>query len=90
MRAFAVAAVSSLGLFASFTVQAEDARAAPPQTLEAIALNEPNRIVCAYLYHDGTVIRRPICRTAQAWLSEHQRTRREILEYQLGFLTHGR
>jgi hypothetical protein len=78
--------IAATALFAPLAAFAEEAQP-QRQTLEWLVLNDPNRVVCAYYYHEGTVVRRPFCRTARYWFMEHERTRREILEWQLRGLT---
>jgi hypothetical protein len=44
---------------------------------------DPNRVECSYLYHEATVVRRPICMTAAEWLANRERTQRNFREIQL-------
>jgi|tagenome__1003787_1003787.scaffolds.fasta_scaffold16615038_1 hypothetical protein len=79
MRNLILAAVSIAGVLASATAFAVDG----DQSVEAIAVSDPGRMVCQYFYHDGTLVKRPVCQTAQYWVNENTRTRRELLEFQL-------
>jgi hypothetical protein len=85
MRKLVIAAVSVAGVLGAATALAADG----DQSVEAIALKDPNRIVCAFIYNQGDIVRR-ICQTARYWANEHTRTRRELLEYQLRRLEPGR
>ena len=84
MRTIFLAAVSGAALVTSFAAQAEGA--APPSqraSTEAMAAGDPDRIVCLYLYHNGTVVRRQICHTAHAWLAQYEYGRQEIRNVQM-------
>ena len=50
--------------------------------LQPAAASDQNGMICMSYYHEGMLIRRPICKTAETWASEKARTRREVLEYQ--------
>jgi len=40
---------------------------------------DPSRqVVCLYATHEGILIRRPICQSAQAWLSRKEHDRQEF------------
>ena len=82
MRASFVGGIIAAGMFAS------QQAASAPASVEVIAAKDPGRVLCAYLYHEGSVIR-PVCHTAQYWANERNRTRRELLEWQLRKLTYG-
>jgi hypothetical protein len=88
MQAPAIAVIAA-SLLLPLVAHAQDAQP-PDRSVESIAVSEPNRIVCAFLYHEGGVIRRPVCHSARFWANEHTRTRREILDYQLRRLEIGR
>ena len=84
MRAFLLSAVSGAALVTSLAAQAENAVARPqPASTETLASGDPNRIVCLYLYHNGTIVRRQVCRTAHAWLTEYEYGRQELRERQM-------
>jgi len=89
MRVLGAVAVSALGLLAVSSAQAQEA-SAPRANVEAIALKDPNRVVCASLYHEGTLIRRPLCKSAEEWYADRQRTRQDITDLQLRKLEIGR
>lgn len=44
---------------------------------------DPNRVECQYLYHESTIVRRPICMTAAEWAANRDRTQRNFREIQL-------
>ena len=79
MRNLLLVAVSLAGALGATTAFAVDG----DQSVEAIAVSDPGRTVCQYFYHDGTLVKRPVCQTARYWVNEHTRTRRELLEFQL-------
>lgn len=87
MSFLAVAALSSVGVFAALSAYAQDATRV---NVDAVALKDPSRVTCAYLYHEGTVIRRPLCKTAQEWYADRLRTRQDITDLQLRKLEIGR
>ena len=71
---------------AAIIVQASAADSSPPQrSMQATA--DSNRVVCAYYYYEGTVIRRPVCKSLFQWEAEHQRNREDVLEFQLRSLS---
>lgn len=78
MRKLLLVAVSLAGALGATT-----AFAVGDQSVERIAVSDPGRTVCQYFYHDGTLVKRPVCQTSQFWVSERTRTRRELLEFQL-------
>jgi hypothetical protein len=84
MRTLFLAALSSAAVLISVAAQAEDA--SPPahrSPIEALSFGDPNRVVCLYLYHNGAVVRRAICRTARAWTTEYENGRQEIRNIQM-------
>jgi len=85
MRTLVFAAVSVAGVLGALTAFAADG----DQSVEKIAMKDPNRVVCAFIYNEGDIVRR-ICQTAQYWTNEHTRARRELMEYQLRKLQPGR
>ena len=84
MRALLLAAISAAALATSLAAKAEDS-AAPPQTspVEALSFGDPNRVVCMYRYHEGTIVRRQICHTAHAWQTEYEYQRQQVRDIQL-------
>lgn len=78
MRTFVFAAISVAGVLGATAALAADG----DQSVEAIALKNPNQVVCQYMYNQGDIVRR-VCQTAQYWTNDHERTRRELLEFQL-------
>ena len=82
MRTIILGMLSSVAII----VQASAADSSPPQrSMQATA--DSNRIVCGYYYYQGTVIRRPVCKSAFQWEAEHQRNREDVLEFQLRSLS---
>ena len=79
MRSLVFAAVSVAGVLGASAAFAADG----DQSVERIAVSDPGRMVCQYFYHDGTLVKRPVCQTAQYWVNDRTRTRRELLEFQL-------
>jgi hypothetical protein len=59
------------------------------QTMGSAAANraapawDPNKVECSYLYHEATVVRKPICMTAAEWLANRERTQRNFREIQV-------
>ena len=88
MRFFAVAA-SAVSLLVGFSAHALEAEA-PKETIEAIALKDPDRVLCSYFYHEGVVIRRPLCKSAREWYADREQERRDITDLQLRRLQLGR
>jgi len=69
---FAAVSVSTLS-FASLAIAADEQAQMQP------AGYDPNsQMVCIYLTHEGILIRRPICQSAQAWLSKREHDRQEF------------
>lgn len=85
MRRLVFAALSVAGVLGATAALAADG----DHSVEAIALKNPNQVVCAFIYNEGDIVRR-ICQTAQYWTNEHTRARRELMEYQLRKLQPGR
>jgi hypothetical protein len=89
MRTLVLAALTGASLALSFVAHAEDAQPVRRTAIDAVAFGDPQRVVCLHLYHEGQLIRRPVCKTAQTWASEYQETRNEIREDQIrGLMRH--
>ena len=88
MRILGVLTASSVGLLAAFSAQAQDGVAR--SNVEAVALKDPDRVLCQYFYHEGGLIRRPLCKSAREWYADRERTRRDIVDLQLRKLEVGR
>jgi hypothetical protein len=54
---------------------------APAQPVKAA--QETNPVVCHYFYHQGELIRRPLCLTAHQWEHERLYQQRLFREYQM-------
>jgi len=89
MRTLVMAALTGASLILSFATHAEDAQPVRRAAIDAVAFGDPQRVVCLRLYHEGQLIRKPVCKTAQTWASEYQETRNEIREDQIrGLMRH--
>jgi hypothetical protein len=87
MRTLVFAALMGASLAFSLAAQADDAQPVRRAAVDSVAFGNPNRIVCLHLYHEGMLIRTPVCKTAQTWASEYERTRDEIRRDEIRGLT---
>ena len=62
---------------------ADDTAAPAAPTAAAAQPWDPNRIECQYLYHEATVVRKPVCMRASEWLANRERTQRNVREIQI-------
>ncbi|MBV9569632.1 MAG: hypothetical protein JO056_00120 [Alphaproteobacteria bacterium] len=60
------------------TADEQQAGSAP----QRIAFATAQQRMCGYIYHDGTLIRRPVCRMAQAMQSDRQAIQQNFRDYQ--------
>lgn len=79
MRSFVLAALCSALLPIGTTAADEQPNGSAPQR---IALATAQQRMCGYIYHDGTLIRRPVCRMAQAMASDKQAAQQNFRDYQ--------
>jgi 3-phenylpropionate/cinnamic acid dioxygenase small subunit len=78
MRNLIFAAISSAAVsLASLAAAAED-----QARLQPAGYNPDNQMVCIYHEHEGMLLRRPDCRTAQAWATEKESKRQEFRIFQ--------
>jgi hypothetical protein len=89
MRTLVFAALTGVSLAFSLVAHADDAQPVRRAAVDSVAFGDPHRMVCLHLYHEGMLIRAPVCKTAQTWASEYEETRTEIREDQIrGLLRH--
>jgi hypothetical protein len=55
--------------------------AAPTVVSAAAQPGEP--LLCHYYYHDGTLVRRPVCKTEREWIRIRLQQQSELADYQL-------
>ena len=80
MRLIVLAAV--LGLLAPIAASAEDAQ----PVMQPASVQQKQPLICHYFYHEGMVIRRPDCRTAEAWTYRRIHEQEYFREFQMGSL----
>jgi len=62
---------------------ADDTAATTTPAATAAQPWDPNRIECEYLYHEATVIRKPVCMRAAEWEANRSRIQRNFREIQV-------
>jgi hypothetical protein len=87
MRTLVLAALTGASLAFTFAAQAEEAQVERHAAVDSVAFGNPNRLVCLHFYHEGMLIRTPVCKTAQTWASEYERTRVELRQDEIRGLT---
>ena len=78
-----MAALTGASLVLSFAAHAEDAQPVRRAAIDSVAFGDPNRIVCLRFYHEGMLIRTPVCNTARYWAAEYERNKNELREDQM-------
>jgi hypothetical protein len=79
-----IIAAAALALLAPAAALAESPA---PAIVAAGAQGQP--LVCRYYYHEGQVIRRPVCKTEHEWIRDRLREQQDISQYQLrGLIQH--
>jgi len=86
MRIALSAFVAVLALSASSAVLAADT---PPPTVQPVSVQQGQPLICHYYYHQGMVIGRPDCRTADQWKHRQIDDQRFLREFQLRTLAAG-
>lgn len=56
---------------------------APAPQVETAGARPGEPLICHYYYHEGQVVRRPVCKTERAWIRERLRTQADISDWQL-------
>ena len=85
MRTTILTLASVLAFIAPCAAQPHDAAPA----VETGAAHSGETLICHYYYHDGSLIRRPICKTEHEWIRVRLREQADISEFQLRSLTSG-
>ena len=72
-------------LAAAIAVLAPAAASADPPTpqIESAGSHAGEPLICHYYYHEGSLIRRPICKTERQWIRERLRQQAEVSRFQL-------
>ncbi|HTT81910.1 MAG TPA: hypothetical protein VMF67_00355 [Rhizomicrobium sp.] len=81
----AIAGLVILGPFAAFAQEPADTPDHSAPAAQPVSADKPvnNPIVCENYYHEGTIIRRPDCRTLHQWERRRYAEQRFIEEFQL-------
>ena len=82
MRKLGFALCASAMLLPAIAIADDSTMAAAPTTAAAQP-SDPNRIHCEYLYHEATVIHKPICMRASEWEANRERIQRNVREIQI-------
>ena len=81
MRNIVLAVIAGASLGVSLAAYADESQPSPQATRAAVT-SEPAKVQCAYFVHDGTLIRRPVCRPVSDWANDRQWTREQVREFQ--------
>ena len=79
MRIHSLVLVAALGALVPLAASAEDA--AP--TIQPASVQKDQPLVCHYYYHEGMLIGRPDCRTADQWTHRQLDDQRFLREFQM-------
>jgi hypothetical protein len=77
-------------IFAVAAAMASSAWAGPTDEATATPAVAKSTVECHRLYHEGALVGQPVCRTHEQWAATRNYIQRQIRQYQLSFLTHGR
>jgi hypothetical protein len=79
MRTTIVTLASVMAFIGPCAAQPPDA----PPAVESAAAHPGEALICHYYYHEGNLIRRPICKTEREWIRYRLQQQAEITEVQL-------
>lgn len=82
MHINAIAVAAGLVVLAPLAALAADA--AP--TVQRVSVQKDQPLICHYYYHEGMLISRPDCRTADQWTHRQLDEQRFLREFQMRFL----
>jgi hypothetical protein len=85
MRTTILALASVMAFIAPCAAQPHDAAPA----VESAGARPGEALICRYYYYQGTVIRRPVCKTEHEWIRARFQTQAEITDFQLRALRSG-
>ncbi|HEY1614901.1 MAG TPA: hypothetical protein VGF97_14535 [Rhizomicrobium sp.] len=83
MRKHAMALVAGLTILAPLASQAQT----PDHPVGATMTTASDQVVCDVYYHEGSVIRRPVCGTKAWWTRRRLVAQQNIEEFQLRSFT---
>lgn len=79
MRNIVLSALSGAAFsLVSFAVQADD-----QGRMQPAGYDPSTGMICMYPVHEGLVIKRAVCRTAEGWAAEKEHNRQVFREFQL-------
>ena len=79
MRKTILAFAAVMAFIAPCAAQPHDAAPA----VQSAGANPGDALICHYYYHQGTLIRRPICKTEHEWTRTRLQAQAEITDFQL-------
>jgi hypothetical protein len=60
---------------------------APKPTIETGAARPGEHLICQYMYHQGTILGRAVCKTEHAWIRSRIRQQADVRDFQIRALT---
>lgn len=85
MRTLVMTAAAAVALVVSPGAQADP----PMPAVQAASAHPGGPLTCRYLYHEGSVVGRPICKTEHQWTRERFDRETAMNDLLLRQLTHG-
>jgi hypothetical protein len=79
MRTTILTLASVMAFIAPCAAQPHDVSAA----VESAAARPGEALICQYYYYQGTLIRRPICKTEHEWIRARLQQQAEVADFQL-------
>ena len=79
MRISSIAVAAALGILAPLAASAADV----PPTIQPASVQKDQPLICHYYYHEGMLIGRPDCRTADQWTHRQLDDQRFLREFQM-------
>ena len=55
----------------------------PAPQVESAGVHAGEPLICHYYYHEGSLVRRPICKTERQWVRDRLRAQTEVSDFQL-------
>ena len=83
MRTMMMAAAAAVALVASAAAQADP----PAPVVQSAGAQPGERLICRYFYHNGTLVRRQVCKTEREWTRERSQRQADFNELQMRSLT---
>jgi hypothetical protein len=59
------------------------ALADPAPQVDSAGARPGEPLICHYYYHEGQIVRRPVCKTERAWIRERLRTQADVSDWQI-------